>query len=314
MNIIDKILCTGYFRDQPPVLIDVGASGGIHSKWKYIARYSCCMAFDADDREFQISEHTNKSYKRLIHINRIVTATPSGNAPFYLTRSPFCSSLLEPEGEKLEPWLFRPLFEVEKKATLPTVTLPETLRSADISYIDWFKVDTQGTDLRLYTSLPEEIRKTVLMAEFEPGILDAYKEEDKLYDVMKEMHAQGFWLSTMRVEGSQRLNNSYAGGRIGSFLSKRVIKTSPGWAELTYFRIPEEPSARGLLLLIVFALLETQYGFALELADKGRRQFCDALFDECRKAVLNKIQREKMKIPLILLKRKINKLFAAIHV
>jgi FkbM family methyltransferase len=312
MKIIDQIMQSEYFRDQPPVLIDIGASGGIHSKWKYIAKYAYCIAFDADEREFQISEELNKNYKKLIHVNRIVTALPSGNAIFYLTDSPFCSSLLEPDEEKLSPWLFKPLFEVKKITSLPAVTLAETLRSAGISYIDWFKVDTQGTDLRIYKSLPEEIRKTILFAEFEPGIMDAYKEEDKLYSVMQEMHLQGFWLSSMNVKGTQRLQNSYS-AQIGDFLSERIIRTSPGWAELTYFRNPENLSRRSLLLMMVIALLERQYGFALELADKGRQVFRDPLLDECRKAVLNKIQREKKKIPLILLKRKINKLFAGVH-
>jgi hypothetical protein len=312
MNIIDKIMRSEYFRDQPPVLIDIGASGGIHSKWKCISKYACCVAFDADDREFRISEETNKDYKKLIHINRIVTASPSGNTPFYLTDSPFCSSLLEPDEEKLRPWLFKPLFEVKKITSLPTVTLGETLLSANISYIDWFKVDTQGTDLRLYKSLPARIQETILFAEFEPGILDAYKDEDKLYSVMQEMHTQGFWLSSMNVKGTQRLQNSYA-LQIGGFLSERIIRTSPGWAELTYFRNPEGLSIRNLLLMFVFALLERQYGFALELADKGIQQYRDPLLDECRQSVLKKIQKEKKKIPLILLKRKITKLFSGIH-
>ena len=312
MKIIDRIMRSEYFRDLPPVLIDIGASGGIHSKWKYIAKYAHCIAFDADDREFQISEDINKDYKKITKINRIVTTLPSANANFYLTQSPFCSSLLEPDAEKLQPWLFKPLFEVKEITSLPAVTLSETLQSAGISYIDWFKVDTQGTDLRIYQSLPEEIRKTVLFAEFEPGILDAYKEEDKLYSVMQEMHSQGFWLSSMNIKGTQRLQNNYA-DQIGSFLSERIIRTSPGWAELSYFRNPEGLSRRNLLLMIVFALLEQQYGYALELADIGRKQFQDSLLDECRKAVLDRIQREKMKIPMILIKRKINKLFSGIN-
>ena len=312
MKIIDKIMQSEYFRDQPPVLIDIGASGGIHSKWKYISKYAYCVAFDADDREFQISEQSNRDYKKFIHVNRIVAPSSSGNTPFYLTNSPFCSSMLEPDEEKLKPWLFKPLFEVKKITHLPAVTLQETLQSANISYIDWFKVDTQGTDLRLFKSLPSKIQETVLLAEFEPGIMDAYKDEDKLYAVMQEMHNQGFWLSSMNVKGTQRLQNSYA-RKIGGFFSERIIRSSPGWAELTYLRSPEDLSIRNLLLMIVFALLERQYGFALELADKGIVQFRNPLLDECRQAVLGKIQTEKMKIPLILLKRKINKLFAGIH-
>ena len=312
MKIIDTILQSSFFKDYPPVLIDIGASGGINPKWKIIAKYACCVAFDADDREFQISEQTNKDYKKLIHVNRIVTALPSGNAPFYLTQSPFCSSLLEPDEEKLRPWLFKSLFEVKKITSLPAVTLAETLDSAGISYIDWFKVDTQGTDLRLFKSMPQGIRETILLAEFEPGIMDAYKNEDKLYSVMEEMQIQGFWLSSMNVKGTQRLQNSYS-AQIGSFLSERIIKTSPGWAELVYFRNPGNLSLRSLLLMFVFAVMECQYGFALELADIGIQQYPDSLLIECRKAVLIKIQKEKRKIPLILLKRKINKLFANIH-
>jgi len=312
MKIIDKIMSSEYFRDHPPVLIDIGASGGVHSKWKSIVKYAYCLAFDADDREFQINEQANQDYKKFIQVNRIVAPVSSSSTPFYLTSSPFCSSMLEPDEEKLSPWLFKPLFEVKKITSLPSVTLEETLQSANISYIDWFKVDTQGTDLRLYKSLPSKIQETVLLAEFEPGIMDAYKNEDKLYAVMQEMHEQGFWLSSMNVKGTQRLQNSYA-RQIGGFLSERIIRSSPGWAELTYLRNPESLSIRNLLLMIVFALLERQYGFALELADKGIAQFSNPLLDECRQAVLKKIQAEKMKIPLILLKRKINKLFAGIH-
>jgi len=312
MKIIDKIMQSEYFRDHPPVLIDIGASGGVHSKWKYISKYAYCVAFDADDREFRISEQSNHDYKKFIHVNRIVTASPAGNTAFYLTSSPFCSSMLEPDEEKLSPWLFKSLFDVKKITHLPAVTLDETLQSANISYIDWFKVDTQGTDLRLYKSLPAKIRETILLAEFEPGIMDAYKNEDKLYTVMQEMHIQGFWLSSMIVKGTQRLQDTYV-RQIGDFLSERIIRSSPGWAELTYLRSPEGLSIRSLLLMIVFALLERQYGFALELADKGKLQYNNPLLDECRQAVLKKIQAEKMKIPLILLKRKINKLFAGIH-
>ncbi len=201
---------------------------------------------------------------------------------------------------------------MEKVTSLPTVTLAETLQSAGISYIDWFKIDTQGTDLRLYKSIPDNIREKILFAEFEPGIMDAYKGEDKLYSVMQEMHAEGFWLSSMNIKGTQRLQSKYV-KQLGGFLSERIIRTSPGWAELSYFRNPEGFSCRNLLLMIVFSIFERQYGFALELADMAILRFRDPILTECRKVVFNKIKNERKKIPLILLKRKINKLFSGIH-
>ena len=127
MKIIDKILQSEYFEDQPPVLIDIGASGGIHAKWKSIAEYAYCIAFDADDREFQISEEKNNDYKRLIQINRIVSNLPAGQANFISLIPLIVRVCWNRMSEKLKPWLFKPLFEVKKITRLPAVTLAETL-------------------------------------------------------------------------------------------------------------------------------------------------------------------------------------------
>jgi hypothetical protein len=311
MRIIDTILQLPVFTDHPPVLVDIGASGEINAKWKQIAKYSICVAFDADDREFQISEAVNKTYKKLISFNRIVIATENSKADFYLTKSPFCSSLLEPDLEKLSPWLFRPLFEITEVTSLPAITLGQALREAGIANIDWFKSDTQGTDLRLFISLPSTIKENVLAAEFEPGIMDAYKGEDKLYMIMREFQQWGYWLSSMKVKGTQRLHERYA-EQIGSFASQRIIKTAPGWAEISYLK-QNTTGIRNILLLFVFALLEKQYGFALEIVDDALQQYHEPIFQECKKSVLNKIATEKNKLPLVIMKRKFNKLFNKIN-
>jgi len=313
MKIIDRILQSGYFSQQPPVLIDIGASGEINAKWKAIAPYCICLAYDADDREFHVTEQVNKTYKKLLTFNRIVTAAPVGQAGFYLTASPFCSSLLQPDKEKLAPWIFSPLFAVERVTNLPAITLEESLQKVNIGYIDWFKTDTQGTDLRLFTSLPAHLQSGILAAEFEPGIIDAYNGEDKLYSVMQEMHTRMFWLSSMDIKGVQRLNARYA-RQFGSFLGKRAIRKTPGWAEVTYLRQPEGSSERQLLLLYIFALIEQQYGFALEITDHALTQYHEEqLFAECRKEVLKKIGAEKIKTPLVILKRQLHKLFSSIN-
>lgn len=311
MEIIKKILESAFFRNQPPVLIDIGASGELHQKWKLIAPYSICIAFDADDREFNVTEQVNKQYKKLISFNRIVTSEQTDKATFYLTASPYCSSLLMPQAERLEPWIFSDLFKVERTTSLATITIAEALQKVDIEYIDWFKTDTQGTDLRLYSTLPEGILSQVLAAEFEPGIMDAYAGEDKLFQVMEEMHKKDFWLSSMDVKGVQRLKSSYA-SEIGSGTVKRVIRKSPGWAEVTYLRLPDRTTERQFLLLYVFALLEKQYGFALEVVDTAIRKFPDAIFEDCRTAVMRKIKSDRWKIPFVIFKRQTKKILSGI--
>jgi hypothetical protein len=313
MKIIRDILLSDYFNNKPPVLIDIGASGEINAKWKPIASYSACIAFDADDRDFKIEEEINKGFKKLITVNRVVTDNPVDNQTFYLTSSPYCSSLLEPDENKLSPWLFKNLFEVKKITTLPSITVHEALKQAGLTYVDWFKSDTQGTDLRLFRNLPAELVNGILATEFEPGIIDAYKGEDKLHMVMQEMDQDNFWLSTMEIKGTQRLKPAYFNNHDYLF-AKHAVRKSPCWAEVTYLRQPfSDATQRQFLLLFVFALLEKQWGFALEVADYALTKFNDSIFKTCRQTALKKIKSEKWKMPLVIIKRQFNKAFSNIN-
>ena len=94
---------------------------------------------------------------------------------------------------------------------------------------------------------------------------------------------------------------------------RKFIRKTPCWAEVTYLRQPFLRDKRRILLLYIFALLEKQYGFALEVADFAIHNFEDTIFKDCRKAVLKKLNAEKWKIPLIIFKRQFNKFFANIN-
>jgi len=40
MNIIDEVLGRFEFEEKPPILFDVGASGGLNPAWSKLAKYS----------------------------------------------------------------------------------------------------------------------------------------------------------------------------------------------------------------------------------------------------------------------------------
>ena len=205
-NIVHKILSESVLMEKPPVLIDIGASEQIHKKWKLIAKYSICLAFDADERDFQFIEKEQNKFKKLFVYNCIASDKDQSKANFFLTSSPYCSSVLEPDPVRLKPFLFSHLFEVQKKVELNSIHIQKALDNAKLDYVDWFKSDSQGIDLRLFKSLDERIKNRVLVAEFEPGIIDAYIGEDKLYSVLKELNDSGFWLSDIKIKGVARLS------------------------------------------------------------------------------------------------------------
>lgn len=263
-DIIAEIFKNKNLIEHPPVLIDIGASGELQPDWKLIAKYSIVIGFDADSRDFnQAAKHPD--YKKLILINKIVLDSNLDKTPFYLTRSPYCSSVLEPDLSSLDNWMFKELFEVEKRIELPAVNLTRILSENGLNRIDWFKTDSQGTDLRLFRSLDKTLQNKVLIAEFEPGFIDAYKGEDKITHLLDYMEKQPFWLSDCIVKGTQKIStNTLKKYNINK--EEITARTSACWAEFCYFNtLSAKFSERELLLAWVFAGIKEQHGFALDI-------------------------------------------------
>lgn len=264
-TIVEKVLKTGVLIQAPPVLVDIGASGAIHSEWELLAPFSTCIAFDADDRDFKNSDSTS-GYKTLHLVNSIVSDKNDPTTIFYLTSSPHCSSSLEPLNDKLEPWSFSSLFDIEKRIELKSVSLANVLQEKNITGIDWFKTDSQGTDLRLFTSIPNALQKKTLLAQFEPGIIDAYKGEDKLHSLLAYMDTLPFWASELIVKGAKRISKNTLEKNKLSPDSLLNIPDCACWGEITYFNnLGNDRTTRDILLGWVFSTIKNQHGFALEI-------------------------------------------------
>jgi hypothetical protein len=304
-NLIDKIFALEELSENPPVLLDIGASGQLNLKWKKIAKYSVCLAFDADEREFQFIEKEQNTFKKLYVYNCIAFDKNQTKADFFLTRSPYCSSVLEPDNVRLKPFINSQLFEVEKKLKLNAIHIQKALDNAELDYVDWYKSDSQGIDLRLFKSLDEKIRSRVLLAEFEPGIIDAYVGEDKLYAVLKELNESGFWLSDIQIKGLARLSKESLDSEFKGNLFKKLIKESlkkaPGWAEMTFINSFESPvfDRREYLLGWLFSSLEGHHSFALELAVKGLAKYNYPLFNDLKNYSKRRINGEVYRLKFL---------------
>lgn len=294
MRIIEKILSRPEFEKTPPVLVDIGASGGIHPAWKRIRKHAICIAFDGDEAGLRRIPSAVTSYKKLCLYNLVVTPNESGEADFYITRSAACSSLLPPRNKQLSDWVFADRFEVVEKRRVKTGTLTNILKEIGVQRVDWFKTDSQGTDLRLFESLGNDLINRVLVAEFEPGIIDAYEGEDKLWQVMSFMESRPFWMSDIDIKGSQWLRKDLRDSftRVEKPLLGQLLKRSPGWGEVAYLNTLSGPefALRDYLLGAVFSLLKGQYGFALHLARRGRERFGEDIFDRVRSHALSAIR------------------------
>lgn len=272
-ELISQLLRRREFHEKPPVLIDVGASGAIHGTWSDIAPYSICLAFDADEREYPITEKEDSGYKKLFLFHKIVTADDIEDTDFYLTKSPYCSSLLQPDHISLAFWNFQPLFEIEKKCKLKCITLRKALQESGLNYVDWFKTDSQGTDLRLFQSLGNEIIPLIKIAEFEPGFIDAYRQEDKFDALLKWISGKSFFLDSLEVQHVHRTRADIIKKFIPSGMSPDsysfFAKKSPAWVNALYLNTGlnyAEWDLRDSLLFLVACILREQFGMTYEFA------------------------------------------------
>lgn len=287
-KLIQQVLSRPEFAEAPPVLMDIGASGALPDIWRWIAPFSICLAFDADSRDFSMTSTDDRGYRRLYTFNRLVSAAAADGASFYLTRSPHCSSALAPDTEALKPWAFRDLFEVQEEVRMPAMDLASALSACGIDYIDWYKSDSQGTDLRIFKALSSELQGQIVAADFEPGIINAYQGEDKLHHLLAYMESLPFWVTGMAVKGVQRIQsedqstlNWAQRQSLRSFL-----KAAPGWCEISFLNTLERPGLgiRDYLLGWVFATLRAEHGFALGLARVGGDKTGDPVFKELASA------------------------------
>ena len=293
MNLREQIFSEPELREAPPVLVDVGAAGGVPRVWRRIARYAVGAGFEPDAREVAPLNTAQRRFRRWVFCSGLAVPaeTADGCQPLHLTRAPQCSSTLRPRAAALGEWAFADFFDVEETRSLPAATLAGALAVRGIDRIDWLKCDTQGLDLKLYQSLPAAWRARLTAVEFEPGLIDAYEGEDKLVDALAAMAAEPFWLAELEVGRTLRARPELLAERLGAGAvrwARRLGPVAPAWANAQFLRdvavTPETVGRREWLLAWVFATELGQHGYALTVAADGGGRFGGILFENMARA------------------------------
>jgi hypothetical protein len=265
-----------------PVLIDIGASGQPPAVWASLAAQSIYIGFDPDLRETQQPQNSLYYQAKIIH--QAITNNPQqSEVQFYLTHSPFCSSTLLPNQAVLGDYLHAHLFAVEGQSRAESTTLDAVLDGLGLTRVHWLKLDSQGTDLRLFQSLTSPRQAGVLALDIEPGLLAAYEGEDTFPTAHQALTQAGFWLSDLNVQGTVRGRASTLQQHLGFEPEQlkwyqHALKTSPGWCEARYLRSIAWMDQHDLAwedysLLAIFACLDGQWAFALDVTSAQAARF-----------------------------------------
>jgi FkbM family methyltransferase len=265
-----------------PVLTDIGAAGVSPAVWAPISDCSTIVGFEPDRRN--PDPNFGGNFAKAIQINKAVSEDDHlESIEFVLTEYPSCSSTLHPDLEALESFSFRDLFRPVSRRTVPATSLNRVVRDTGLAGINWIKVDSQGTDLRILRSLEAAVFDTLLAVDIEPGLIHAYRGEDLFVDCHAWLTAQGFWLSRLETQGYPKVRPATLEtiaertGVEAKGLMRRLAK-APTAVEGRYLRevawlAQESVPPDRLVLSAAFGLLDGQRAYAVDVCRLHAERF-----------------------------------------
>ena len=209
----------------PPVVVDVGASRGIHPRWEALLPHITVVGFEPDTRSFSQLQQTDE-------VRYLNTALFRDRGPktFHLCRKPTNSSVYPPNREWLAQFPDPERFDVLETVTVNCVTLEEALASIDIAQMDFIKLDTQGSELDILEGAGDYLDGCIGV-EVEVQFSPIYSGAALFHDVGAILWRKGFELFDLRRIFWSRVGGLPAGQKKGQLAyGDALFFRPPGWA------------------------------------------------------------------------------------
>lgn len=174
-------------------LIDVGARGGIHSRWIPFYEMLDVLAFEPDKKECAALNLKKYPYP----IRFLPTALGAQNnqqAILYICKQPGCSSVLKPNNTFCNQFPYGPAMEVIDE--YPVILNRMDMACADFQP-DIIKIDIQGTELDVLKGAGQLLEDT-LAIELEVGFVPQYIGQALFPEIDIFLREQGFMLRGLR--------------------------------------------------------------------------------------------------------------------
>ncbi len=232
-------------------IIDIGASGGIHPRFKKTINNLRAILFEPDPREF--SRLKQSVPNDFLVLNTALAEIP-GEVVFHLCKKQEVSSIYLPNEAFLINFPDIDRFSITKSVNMITDSLDNQLEQNDRTDIDFIKIDTEGSELSILKGAQKNLRR-VMGLEIEVCFAPIRKNQPLFHEIHRFVTEQGFQLLDLKRYYWQRRN-----------ISRNYGKGQIIFGDTLYFRSPESicqlsglddrKIIAGLLLFLVYGYLD----------------------------------------------------------
>jgi FkbM family methyltransferase len=258
--------------------MDVGAAGGIAPHWRDYLPVLDVDCFEPDPEECALRQRDSPPN---VHWYPVALAGESGRRDFYVLNRATGSSLYPPNDEVILEYSGRSYAGVRRVVEVDCLSLADFLADHGRPMPSLMKLDTQGTELEILSSVAPAQLDRLVCVELEVEFLELYKGQPTFGDVHAFMQRNGFRLLDLRThrsyrnakDESQHYIRKYLNTASGSAaLSAELVAGDALYVRESVIRHP--PDSKDALLSLLCLL--RMYGFydlafwLVERAGRGR--------------------------------------------
>lgn len=246
-------------------LADVGASGGIDTRWKIFGQNIRVIGFEPDEREFEklISDKHVVWFKKALY-------SDDKTHQLNLTKWQTNTSFLKPNMEFIDKlYTDKSNFEIIKTVSVQCERLDCIVEKGNIT-IDVLKLDTQGTELYILQGAENCLENNIFAVESEVEFVELYEGQPLFTDVDRFLRMKGYTImdygNITYLKGRQSLGR---GGEKGFMIS----------ADALYFKSVEfigdvlrKDDETKLVSIIMGCLAYGYPDYAIEICFEAKKQ------------------------------------------
>ena len=251
--------------NNPLYIVDVGARGGMHSRWDKLNSFYKGILFEPDPKEYKSLK--SKGEEHLIVLNSALSDS-AGELDFHLCQNSGASSVYWPNINFLNKFPETERFNVIKNIKVETDTLNNQLKKNNILDIDFMKIDTQGHELSILKGSVDYLENLVGL-EVEVEFVPLYKDQPLFNDVDIFIKKHDFELFDLRRYYWKRKEINNTGNQKGQLIFGDALYFKTPEQILLMNRLTQEKIVRSIFVYLVYGYFDLAQTLFLDASKNG---------------------------------------------